>query len=144
MDNFIGALRHLFSTANVTHIIWCGAVLLTMLMLAVLHHRWKDDTKGLSKWRLLCLVPMLICAVHAGIYVVGAPSFLGGFYALYIIALLMLIPMLFAKRRTGYRIAAVLTGILSCLCGFYFCASSPLVFNHTRESYTESFHSLVH
>ncbi|SFC59582.1 S41 family peptidase [Ruminococcus albus] len=143
MDNFIGALRHLFATANVTHIIWCGAVLLTMLMLAVLHHRWKDNTKGLSKWRLLCLVPMLICAVHAGIYVVGAPSFLGGFYAMYIIALLMLIPMLFAKRRTGYRIAAVLTGILSCLCGFYFCASSPLIFNHTRESYTESFHSLV-
>ncbi|MGC8000860.1 hypothetical protein, partial [Salmonella enterica] len=41
------------------------------------------------------------------------------------------------------RITAVLTGLLTCFCGLNFCAHSPNVFNHSRESYTESFHSLV-
>ena len=87
-----------------------------MLILAVLHHIWKDDLKKLRSWRRLCLVPLLICGVHAFVYVVGAPIvFLGGFFVMYIIAALALIPALFAKRRTGYRISAVLTGILSCL-----------------------------
>ena len=144
MKTFFDTLRHIFATVNVTHIVWCAAILLTMLILAVLHHIWKDDLNKLSLWRLLCLVPMLICVIHAVIYVVGAPIvFLGGFFVMYIIALLALIPMLFAKRKIGYRITAVLTGILSCLCGLYFSADSPNIFNHTRESYTESFHSLV-
>lgn len=144
MRNVFDTLRHIFSTVNVTHVVWCAAVLLTMLILAVLHHIWKDDLKKLRLWRLLCLVPLLICCVHAFIYVVGAPIvFLGGFFVMYIIAVLALIPALFAKRRIGYCITAVLTGILSCLCGFYFCAISPNIFNHSRESYTESFHSLV-
>ena len=144
MKNVFDTLRHIFATVNVTHIVWCAAVLLTMLILAVLHHIWKDDLKKLQLWRLFCLVPLVICGVHAFIYVVGAPIiFLGGFFVMYIIAVLALIPMLFAKRKTGYRITAVLTGILSCLCGFYFCAISPNIFNHSRESYTESFHSLV-
>jgi C-terminal processing protease CtpA/Prc len=144
MKNVFDTLRHIFATVNVTHIVWCAAVLLTMLILAVLHHIWKDDLKKLQLWRLFCLVPLVICGVHAFIYVIGAPIvFLGGFFVMYIIAVLALIPMLFAKRKTGYRITAVLTGILSCLCGFYFCAISPNIFNHSRESYTESFHSLV-
>ena len=143
MDTFLGSLRHIFATVNLTHIVWCAAVLLTMLILAMLHHKWKYDTKKLRLWRVMCLVPMIICGVHAFIYVVGKPMFLGGFYVMYIIALLALISILFAKRKIGYKITAVLTGILSCLCGFYFCATSPNIFNHTRESYTESFHSLV-
>ena len=144
MRNVFDTLRHIFSTVNVTHVVWCVAVLLTMLILAVLHHIWKDDLKKLRLWRLLCLVPLLICCVHAFIFVVGAPIvFLGGFFVMYIIAVLALIPALFAKLRIGYCITAVLTGILSCLCGFYFCAISPNIFNHSRESYTESFHSLV-
>ncbi len=144
MKNVFETLRHLYATVNTVHILWCAAVLLTMLILAVLHHLWKDDSRKLRLWRLLCLVPVLICAVHAVIYVVGAPIvFLGVFFVMYIIAVLALIPMLLAKRKTGYRIAAVLTGILSCLCGLYFSAVSPNIFNHTRESYTGSFHSLV-
>lgn len=63
MRNVFDTLRHVFSTVNVTHIVWCAAVLLTMLILAVLHHIWKDDLKKLRLWRLLCIVPLLICAV---------------------------------------------------------------------------------
>ena len=114
-----------------------------MLILAVLHHKWKDDSKKLRIWRLLCLIPLMICGVHAAIYVVGAPDFLGSFILMYVIGVLALIPMLFAKRKIGYRITAVLTGLLTCFCVFYFCPSSPDIFNHSRESYTESFHSLV-
>ena len=114
-----------------------------MLILAVLHHKWKDDSKKLRIWRLLCLIPLMICGVHAAIYVVGAPDFLGSFILMYVIGVLALIPMLFAKRKIGYRITAVLTGLLTCFCVLYFCPSSPDIFNHSRESYTESFHSLV-
>ncbi|MBQ1390026.1 MAG: hypothetical protein IIY78_10465 [Clostridia bacterium] len=143
MNIFFNSLRHEFSTANKVHIVWCAAILLIMLILAVLHHKWKDDSKKLRIWRLLCLVPLIICGVHAAVYVVGEPGLLGNYTAMYVIGVLALIPMLFAKRRTGYRITAVLTGLLTCLWGLYFCASSPNVFNHSRESYTESFHSLV-
>ncbi len=89
MKNVFDTLRHIFATVNVTHIVWCAAVLLTMLILAVLHHIWKDDLKKLQLWRLFCLVPLVICGVHAFIYVVGAPIiFLGGFFVMYIIAVL--------------------------------------------------------
>ena len=145
--NFFGSLSHMFASSNKVHWVWCAVILLAMLILAVLHHRWKDDSGKLRIWRLLCLVPLIICGVHACVYVVGAFDYLGDFMGIYIImyiiGALALIPMLFAKRRIGYRITAVLTGILSCLCGLYFCAYSPDCFNHSRESYTGSFHSLV-
>lgn len=143
MNNVFASLRHIFAAANVIHIIWCAAVLFTMLILAVLHHCWKDDTKKLSLWRLLCLIPILICGVHFRLNVVGADYLLDSYYTLYAIPVLSLIPMLFAKRRIGYRITAVLTGILSCLSGLIFCLISPNFFNHSQESYTGSFHSLV-
>lgn len=145
--NFFGSLSHMFASSNKVHWVWCAVILFAMLILAVLHHRWKDDSGKLRIWRLLCLVPLIICGVHACVYVVGAFDYLGDFMGIYIImyiiGALALIPMLFAKRRIGYRITAVLTGILSCLCGLYFCAYSPGCFNHSRESYTGSFHSLV-
>ena len=143
MNNFFNSLRNSFASANKVHIVWCAAILLVMLILAVLHHKWKDDSKKLRIWRLLCLIPLMICGVHAAIYVVGAPDFLGSFILMYVIGVLALIPMLFAKRKIGYRITAVLTGLLTCFCVLYFCPSSPDIFNHSHESYTESFHSLV-
>ena len=143
MKTIFDSLQHIYATANITHIVWCAAVLLTMLTLAILHHFCKADAKKLLLWRVLCLIPIIICGVHAAIYVAGAPKFLSGFLAMYIIALLALIPMIFAKGKIGYRVTAAITGVLSCLCGFYFSATSPNYFNHSRESYTESFHSLV-
>ena len=143
MSTIMGSLNHLLATANKVHIIWYLTLLIIMLTLAVLHHFWKNDSKKLMIWRFLCLTPVLISGIHAVIYVVGVPMFFEEFILMYIIALLALIPMLFAKRKTGYRISAVLTAVASCFCGFYFCLSSPNIFNHTRESYTESFHSLA-
>ena len=86
-----------------------------MLILAVLHHGWKTDAKKLRVWRLLCLLPLLLCIVHEVIYVYGVSVFLPSFIPLSAIAVLALIPIPFAKRKIGYRIAASVTGTLSAL-----------------------------
>lgn len=143
MKTIFGSLRHAFYTGNKTHMIWCAAILLTMLALAVLHHRWRDDAKKLKLWRLLCLIPLLTAAAHFIIYVSTFPMVVGSFIPLYLIGIAALLPMLFAKRRIGYRIAASLAGVFSVLCGFYFCANSPNFINFARLSYTDSFHALV-
>ena len=143
LDTLFGSLRHVFAMANKTQMIWCGAVLLSMLLLAVLHHKWREDWQKLGRWRLLCLIPLLICAVHAWLYVRGFPMAVSMFIPLYAIAVLALIPMPFAKRKIGYGITAFITGLLTVLCGFYFCGSAPNLFNESQKSYTESFRSLV-
>ena len=76
MNVFFSSICHLFSSANKVHWVWCAVILLIMLILAVLHNRWKDDSRKLRIWRLLCLVPLIICGVHACIYVVGALDFM--------------------------------------------------------------------
>lgn len=143
MNTILGSIRHRVSVSNTTHLIWCGAIILIMLILAFLHHRWKGDDKKIRLWRFLCLVPLLIAGVHALIYVYGFPLFVTGFVPMYAIAVSALLPVPFAKRRIGYGISAALTGILTSICGFFFLGSSPDYFNHTRESYTDSFHSMV-
>ena len=143
MDTITGSLRHIFDMANKTQVIWCAAIILTMLILAVLHHRWKDDAKKLRLWRLLCLIPLLTAVAHALIYVLGFPVIVSAFIPLYIIAFVSLFPILFAKRRIGYRITAVITGLITALCGLYFCLSAPNFSNYTRKSYSDSFHALA-
>lgn len=143
MKTFLGSLYHLFLIVNKTQIIWCGAFFLILLMLAILHHFWKNDSRKIRLWRLLCLIPIIGAAVHAYIHIWGFPTFAIDYIPLYLIAVSALIPIPFAKRKIGYRITAALTGVVSVLCGLYFCFSLPLDFNHTRQSYTDSFHSLV-
>ena len=143
MDTFLGSLRHVFAMANKTQMLWGIGILLVILLLAVLHHIWRDDPKKLGKWRLLCLIPLLNCAVHAWLYIRGFTMAVSLFIPLYAIAVLALLPMLFAKRRTGYRITAFLTGLLTALCGFYYCGTAPNLFNESRKSYSESFHALA-
>lgn len=143
METFFGSLHHLFDVANKTHIVWCVVLLLTIIVLAILHHKWKNDVKKLRIWRLCCLIPLLICGVHVLIYLVGAPTLFTKYIAMYFIAVFALLLIPFAKRKIGYRITATFVGVISCLFGLYFCATSPNVYNHSQESYTESFHSMV-
>ncbi len=143
MGTFFGSLLHRLSTSNKEHLIWFGAVVVIMIILAILHHKWKDDDKKIRLWRLLCLIPLITGAVHAFIYLTGFPLFVIGHFPLYVIALSALLPIPFAKRKIGYRVTGAITGLVTCLFGFYYLGMSPLYFNHSRESYTESFHSLV-
>ncbi len=90
MDTFFGSLAHLFATANITHIIWCAVIPAIMLTLAVLHHRWKGDANRIRVWRLLCLLPLLLCIVHEVIYVYGISEFIPAFIPLYAVAVFAL------------------------------------------------------
>lgn len=143
MDTILGALHHMFDVANKTHIIWCGAILVTILILAVLHHFWKDDAKKIRLWRVLCFIPVLTAAVHAFIYVWGCPKFFSAYIPLYLIPVFALLPIPFANRKIGYTVTMSFTGVLSVMFGLYFCLTSPNYFNYTRDSYTDSFHALV-
>lgn len=143
METFFGSLEHRLSTVNPVHIIWLISVIIIMIVLAVLHHKWKGDDKKIRQWRILCLLPFLIGAAHAIIYLYGAPLLIIGHFPLYIIALLALLPIPFAKRRIGYKISAVITGLVTGVFGFYYLGNSPDYFNHSQESYTGSFRSLV-
>ncbi len=143
MGTFFGSLLHRLSASNKEHLIWFGAVVVIMIILAILHHKWKDDDKKIRLWRLLCLIPLITGAVHAFIYLTGFPLFVIGHFPLYAIALFALLPIPFAKRKIGYRVTGAITGLVTCVFGFYYLGMSPLYFNHSRESYTESFHSLV-
>ena len=143
MKTFFGSLYHVFYTANKVHIIWCAAILLTMLLLTILHHQWRDDTKKLKIWRFLCLIPLLTVIVHFVIYAASFPMLAGYYLLLYLIGILALLPILFAKRKIGYPIIAFLVGVLSVLLGFYFSATSPNVGNYANMSYTDSFRAMV-
>ena len=143
MKTFFGSLYHAFAMANPEHIIWCAAVLLTMLVLAVLHHRWRDDVKMIKLWKWLCLIPFLTVIAHFLIYAASYPLLSSAFFPLYFIGLFALIPIPFANRKIGYPITASLVGILSVVCGLYFSAQSPNIKNFVKMSYTTSFHALV-
>ena len=143
MKTFFGSLLHRLYTSNTEHLIWFGAVVVILITLAVLHHRWKGDDRKIRWWRMLCLLPLVIAGIHAFIYLRGFPDFIAGFFPLYAVALFALLPIPFAKRKIGYKITAVIVGIVVCAFGFYFLGMSPYYFNHSQESYTASFHSLV-
>lgn len=143
MKTVIGSVRHLLATGNKIQMLWGGGVLLTIIALAVLHHLWKGDRKKIRIWRLLCLCPLIICICHFLIYVMGFFNALGMFITMYAMAVLALIPIPFANRRIGYRIAASVTGILIALCFPFYILNAPNFFNYSRQSYTDSFRSLV-
>ncbi len=143
MKTFLGTLRHLFATANKIQMLWGIGVLLVMLILAVLHHIWRNDPKKLGRWRLLCLLPLLICIAHFVIYVNFCTQLLSFFIPLYLLGIFALLPMITAKRRIGHRIMLVPVALLSALAGFYYCGTAPNVFNFSRKSYTDSFHAMI-
>ena len=143
MKTFFGTLLHRIYTANIEQLIWFGAAVVILIILAVLHHRWKGDDKKIRLWRMLCLLPLVIAGIHAFIYLRGFQDFFFGYFPLYAIALFALLPIPFAKRKIGYVITAVIVGLVTCVFSFYYLGMSPFYFNHSQENYTESFHSLV-
>ena len=143
MKIFFGSLLHRLSLINIEHFIWLCAVILIMIVIAILHHKWKDNDKLIMLWRVLCLIPLIFAIVHAMIYLTGFPLLLNGHFPLYVIALSALLMIPFAKRKIGYKVTAVITGFVTVVFGFYYILMSPLYFNHSKESYTESFHSMV-
>ncbi|MCR5282447.1 MAG: hypothetical protein K6E18_03685 [Lachnospiraceae bacterium] len=143
MKIFFGTLLHRIYTANIEHLIWFGAIVIMMIILGILHHRWKGNDRKIRLWRMLCMLPPVIAGVHAFLYLRGVPDFLFGYLPLYVVALSVLLPVPFAKRKIGYKVTAAIAIFLTCGLGFYFLGMSPFHFNHSRETFTASFHSLV-
>ena len=145
MHTFWGSMRHVISGSNPVQAAWAGAILIALFMLAVLHHTWRNDTKKLTRWRLLCLLPLLICGAHAFFYMphTAALDYVSFFLMMLIPAVLVLILIIFAKRKIGYRIAAVLIGIISVLSLTYSIVAAPNFWNESRKSYSESFKALA-
>lgn len=143
MRDFFGTIWFMIAGSDPVQLVWCALLLLTMLLLAVLHHCWRSHELKLDRWKKLCLIPLLITTVHFFIYIAGATGFQRNYTPMYLIALLALLPMLCAERKVGYRVCAAITGIVSVVFGVYFCLSSADLHNYTRKSYTSSFHAMV-
>lgn len=143
MNTFLGQLRYTFATANKIQLIWCAVILLMLTILALLHHRWRYYSDKLKTWRRLCLIPFLLTTIHYFIHITGASQLLSAYTPMYLIAVLAMLPALCAERKTGYRVTASITGVLSLIFGLYFFAFPVNVHNFTRKSYTASFHALV-
>lgn len=143
MDKFLGALGFMLANTDKIQIIWYGAVLLTMLILAVLHHRLKHYEREMKLWKKLCLIPLLITTVHYFVYVWGVDSFLRRYTPMYLTALLALLPAMCAGLKKSCKAVSVITGALSVVFAAYFFTSSTKPHNFTRKSYTKSFHAMV-
>ena len=113
MGKFIGALRFMLTNTDKVHIICFGAILLIMLTLAVLHHRWKYYEREMKLWKKLCLIPLVITTVHYFICVSGCDGFLMRYSPMYLTAFIVLLPVLCAEHKKGYRVTASVVGVLS-------------------------------
>ena len=51
MNTFFGTLWHRIAVSNKEQLVWFGAVVIIMIVLAVLHHKWKGDKKKIRLWR---------------------------------------------------------------------------------------------
>ncbi|SHM62230.1 S41 family peptidase [Ruminococcus flavefaciens] len=143
MDTFWGLIRHNIAAGNMTHIVWLGAIIVTMLILAVLHHRWRFYDQKLKKWQELCAIPLLITIIHYCIYVRDS-DFLKPYTSMYLIAVIALVLAMCGRDRKGYRIAAPIVGVMTAFLGVWCCIMMPgITRNFSGKSYTESFHALA-
>ena len=143
MGKFIGALRFMLTNTDKVHIICFGAILLIMLILAVLHHRWKYYEREMKLWKKLCLIPLVITTVHYFIFVSGFDGFLMRYSPMYLTAFIVLLPVLCAEHKKGYRVTASVVGVLSVVFCISFFISPTKAHNYTWKSYTGSFHALI-
>ncbi|MCR5600393.1 MAG: hypothetical protein K6G33_06625 [Ruminococcus sp.] len=143
MKNFLGRICFMFARANMVHIIWLALVLLTMLMLAILHHRWRYYENELKLWKKLCFIPLLITTVHYFIYISGFPDFMNNYTPMYLTAVIALLPMLCAGNQKAYKVISTICGVLTVIFSIHFLNSMNNPHNFSRMSYTRSFHALV-
>lgn len=141
-----GSLLHTLLSNNIIQIIWCAGMLILMLILAIIHHKWAFDYgKKMIIWRILCLLPAGMAAAHYSLYLNGRPvSEILSFAPMYSIAVLALIPIIFASREKGYKVSATFVGIFSVLFGLVFSAmGAPHLYNYSKLGYSDSFTALV-
>ena len=142
-QTIFGSLRHLLATADTVQQCWIGGTLVYLLLLVILHHKWRDDKRMLGRWQLMALLPLAAAAAHLFIYVAPKWDFWGIYSNYYLIVLLTVLPMLLGRWRIGYRITAVIGGLLIALLGFFSLLTVQHFGNYYSKSYTESFRAAV-
>ena len=140
-----GSLVHCFLSGNRLHMFWAGGIVLIMIVLAVLHRKWKFDYgKKMIIWRCLCLLPLIAAGAHYMLYLKGLPfSDAMAFIPLYAPAVFALLPVPFASKDKGFGFSAFLTGLLCFVSVGYFLLSSPHLYNYTDMSFTDSYSAFV-
>ncbi|HBI84887.1 MAG TPA: hypothetical protein DDX71_01160 [Ruminococcus sp.] len=138
-----GSLLHLLATADTAQQCWIGGTLVYLLLLVILHHKWRDDKRMLGRWQLMALLPLAAAAAHLFIYVAPKWEFYGIYSNYYLIVLLTVLPMLLGRWRIGYRITAVTGGLLIALLGIFSLLTAQHFGNYYSKSYTESFRAAV-
>ena len=118
MSDIIGKLRFNLAGADKLQFVWLGAILLTIAILAVLHHKWRYYDGRLKQWKKLCFIPFIISMLHFIIYT--APHLLQNYTPMYLISLLPLITALCAERDKGYRKVAPIIWVLTAVFGLRF------------------------
>lgn len=118
-------------------------------MLTIFHYILKKKGRGFLVWRLLCLVPLILSALHYFIYRLhGSLVHTAALYgALYLTSLFLTFWQFLYKKKYGFRIAAAVINLCAVF-GFLtiFSIHSAIytsVNNFTARSYTESFHSTI-
>ena len=139
-----GTLLAQFMTINRVQIVWHLTILAMLIILRILHKRWRNDYYKMSLWKLLCLIPPVIAGIHFLIYVRGYLPLLGDYKFMYLSAVSSLILFPFARRKIGYKAANVLLGLASAACIIISLTSSPFhTYNFANDSYTKSFHKMI-
>ncbi len=117
--------------------------------LTLAHHIMKKKEKSLKIWRILCLIPLIVCLIHFPIYWLhGALLETILLYGiLYITAILMALWQFLYQRKHGCRIAAGIIHIFAIL-GFILTISLQAslfikIHNFSTQSYTEAFRSTI-
>ena len=141
MKDSFNILKHLFGMGDPVHLFFAGVIFITAAALTVLHRIWKEDKKKLKIWRLLCLSPLVICALHFMIFCAGDAwlYLFMCFYTLYLPAVVIALWGQLGRWKYSYPVLAVIANASALLIGAYFCAPAPNIGNFTRQSYSEAF-----
>lgn len=123
-------------------------ILIAVIALTISHAVLVKKKKSLKRWRILCLAPLAVCAVHfAFCHLRGGWGYTLAFYGtMYFTALCMAAWQFLAERKIGYRVTAVLIhliDVVSILTVLSVGGMFSSVNNFTAMDYTEAFQAAV-
>ena len=129
-------------------------IVIFSIVLMIWHHNLVKKDKGARSWRIwnvLCFVPLVVCAVHFYFNCYkGNESFsIQLYFPMYAGAFALIVLSILGKKKTLYKIAAVLT-ILASFAGFGYTVfkqladyHQPHIANFSRCGYVESFDKIM-
>lgn len=140
MDMMMKNLKHMFSMGDNKHLIFAVVIFLITVTLTALHRKMAREDK-LTLWRLLCLVPLGLSAVHFAVFFSGEAwsELLVYWAALYIPAVVVALWGLFGIWKFSYPLLAILANASALIIGIAFNVPAAHVGNFTRQSYSEAF-----